>query len=199
MGTNSAPHIANIFLHVYEYLHIHKLLDDECNVEAKLLKNLFRFQDDCIVFEDEDVFDGEIASIYPTEMVLENTNLRENECNYLDLTIAISDDSYCFKSYDKRRDFGFKIVNYPDLSGNIPVAPAYGVFVSQLFRLCKINGSIDSFRADIRDLVSKLSKQGFKSGRLRSKFLAFVKNNLQVWLHFGLDISSPQFLNSVFQ
>ena len=198
MGTNSAPHIANIFLHVYEYLHVHKLLDEGNEIDAKLLKNLFRFQDDCIVFEDEDMFDTEIASIYPTEMVLENTNLNDVECNYLDLTICISDDSYCYRSYDKRRDFGFEIVNYPDLSGNIPVAPAYGVFVSQLFRLCKINRNIDNFKADLKDLVLKLYKQGFICGRLKRKFLIFVKNNLQVWLHFGLDISAPEFINSVF-
>ena len=138
-----------LFFFLLTYLYIHKLLDEGYEIDAKLLKNLFRFQDDCIVFEDEDMFDTEIASIYPAEMVLENTNLNDVECNYLDLTICISDDSYCYRSYDKRRDFGFEIVNYPNLSGNIPVAPAYGVFVSQLFRLCKINREINNIRADL--------------------------------------------------
>ena len=34
--------------------------------------------------------------------------------------------------YDKRNDFNFTIVNFPFLSSNIPSAPAYGVYVSQL-------------------------------------------------------------------
>ena len=131
-------------------------------------------------------------------MVLENTNISENECNYLDLNIAVSNDSYCFKSYDKRKEFGFEIVNYPNLYGNIPIAPAYGVFVSQLFRLCKINGSIDSFIVDLKDIISKLVKQGFKLKHLKNKFLNFVNMKLQTWLHLGKDISAPEFLESVF-
>ena len=139
-----------------------------------------------------------LSDIYPTEMVLENTNISENECNYLDLNIAVSNDSYCFKSYDKRKEFGFEIVNYPNLYGNIPIAPAYGVFVSQLFRLCKINGSIDSFIVDLKDIISKLVKQGFKLKHLKNKFLNFVNMKLQTWLHLGKDISAPEFLESVF-
>lgn len=198
MGTNSAPHIANIFLHVYEYLYIEHLLNQGHEADAKLLKNLFRFQDDCIIFKDEDMFDNALSSIYPTEMILDNTNINQYECNYLDLNISIQNDSYCYKSYDKRKSFGFEIVNYPNLYGNIPIAPAYGVFVSQLFRLCKINCSIGSFQNDLKEIVLKLVEQGFKLKHLRSKFLNFVNHKLQTWLHFGHDISSIEFLNSVF-
>ena len=38
------------------------------------------------------------------------------------------------KRYDKRDDFDFPIVNFPFLSGNIPEALAYGVYISQLIR-----------------------------------------------------------------
>ena len=82
--------------------------------------------------------------------------------------------------------------------GNIPIAPAYGVFTSQLFRLCKINGNIDSFQNDLKDLTLKLVKQGFKLKYLKSKFLHFVKQKIQTWLHLGQDISAPEFVNSVF-
>ena len=36
------------------------------------------------------------------------------------------------KLYDKRDTFGFHIVNFPFMSSNIPSAPAYGVYASQL-------------------------------------------------------------------
>ena len=39
--------------------------------------------------------------------------------------------------YDKRDDFNFPIVNFPFLSSNIPSAPAYGVYVSQLIRYAR--------------------------------------------------------------
>ena len=36
-----------------------------------------------------------------------------------------------------RDDFSFWIVNFPFICGNIPSAPAYGVFISQLKTLCQ--------------------------------------------------------------
>jgi len=37
-------------------------------------------------------------------------------------------------SYDKRDDFNFPIVNFPFMCSNIPAAPAYGVYISELIR-----------------------------------------------------------------
>jgi hypothetical protein len=36
------------------------------------------------------------------------------------------------KLYDKRDDFSVLIVNFPFICSNIPAAPAYGVYISQL-------------------------------------------------------------------
>jgi hypothetical protein len=38
------------------------------------------------------------------------------------------------KLYDKRDDFNFPIVNFPFICSNIPAAPAYGAYISQLVR-----------------------------------------------------------------
>ena len=40
--------------------------------------------------------------------------------------------------YDKRDGFGFHIVNFPYLCSNIPLSPAYGVYISQLVRIARI-------------------------------------------------------------
>ena len=52
-------------------------------------------------------------------MVLENTNVSRTESNFLDLCISL-DDNFSYKSYDKREDYSFDVIRYPDLSGNIP-------------------------------------------------------------------------------
>jgi hypothetical protein len=39
------------------------------------------------------------------------------------------------KLYDKRDDFNFPIVNVPFICCNIPAAPAYGVYISQLINV----------------------------------------------------------------
>ena len=38
------------------------------------------------------------------------------------------------KIYDKRDDFNFKIINFPNMCNNIPASLAYGVYILQLIR-----------------------------------------------------------------
>jgi hypothetical protein len=38
------------------------------------------------------------------------------------------------KHYDKRDDFNFSIVNFPFVYDNIPAAPAYGAYISQMIK-----------------------------------------------------------------
>jgi hypothetical protein len=49
------------------------------------------------------------------------------------------------KLYDKRDDFNFPIVNIPFICSNIPAAPVYGVYISQLIRYCRACGSYQDF------------------------------------------------------
>ena len=41
------------------------------------------------------------------------------------------------KLLTKLDDFSFIIVNFPFICGNIPLAPAYGMFISKLIRYAK--------------------------------------------------------------
>ena len=58
------------------------------------------------------------------------------------------------KRYDKRDDFNFHIVNFPLLRSNIPAAPAYGVYISQLIRYSRACGSYQN-SLDIRMLLTR--------------------------------------------
>ena len=40
------------------------------------------------------------------------------------------DDELKCRLYDKRDEFNFNRVNYPFMNSNIPISPAYGVYVS---------------------------------------------------------------------
>ena len=46
---------------------------------------------------------------------------------------------------DKRDDFNFPIVNFPFIYSNIPAAPAYGVYISQMIRYSRACGSYQDF------------------------------------------------------
>ena len=123
-------------------------------------------------------------------MKLDKTN-SGNICNFLDLTVSIGNATFTYKSYDKRLDFNFEIINYPDLKSNIPRNPSYGVFTSQLVRFCDVNNEVQQFNADIKSLVQKLIKQNFDPIVLQAKFKKFYANNIIRWSKFGSDIKYP--------
>ena len=75
------------------------------------------------------------------------------------------------KLYDKRDDFTFPIVNFPFLCGNIPAAPAYGVYISQLVRYSRACGVYRDFLDRARLLTDKLMRQGYVAKRLKSSLL----------------------------
>ena len=77
--------------------------------------------------------------------------------------------------YDKRDKFGFAIVNFPDLSGNIGTGQSYGVFISQLVRFSRYCQKFVDFKERTLRLVERLMKQGFKFVKLCQTFTKFAR------------------------
>ena len=141
-----------------------------------------------------------MCDIYPCpQLTLKCTNVKPKTCNYLDLTVSVYQGEYNYKSYDKRRDFKFDVVNYPDLSGNIPCRPAYGVFTSQLVRFAKINKAAQYFKNDVQCLVKKLCNQGFNMKILKDKYFEFATRYISLWSRLGKDITNNIFTREIFK
>ena len=81
----------------------------------------------------------------------------------------------------KRDSFGFEIVNFPFLCGNIPTQPAYGIYISQLVRIGRICDDYDSFCKRNRAITSKLIKQGFWYFKLCLTFKKFARRHRVVF------------------
>ena len=113
MGTNSAPQIANIYLHVYEYLYISNLIELGDDESLEKLTNIFRYQDDLISFNDLGLLESVLQDIYPQEMIVNKTNISPCKCNYLDMTISIYRGKFVVKLFDKRKDYKFDVISYP--------------------------------------------------------------------------------------
>ena len=93
-------------------------------------------------------------------MIINKTNISVRKTNFLDLTISIYRGKFVVKIYDNinRNDCNFDVINYPFLDGNIPKGQyKYGIFISQLVRLARINSSLNSFILDCKNLVRKLA------------------------------------------
>ena len=105
---------------------------------------------------------------------IKDTTDTPRSASYLDLHLEIDNRGrLSTKLYDKRDDFTFPIMNFPFLSGNIPAAPAYGVYISQLLRYSRACGVYRDFLDRARLLTDKLMRQGYVAKSLKSSLLNF--------------------------
>ena len=96
-----------------------------------------RYINDLISFNNKR-FKEFISDIYPKELTISVTTESISVASYLDLLfIRDNSNNITTKLDDKRDTFGFHIVNFPFMSSNIPSAPAYGVYASQLIRYAR--------------------------------------------------------------
>ena len=187
MGTNSAPYMANIYLAHYEYKYIKKLERSNKSKELRLLKNIFRFQDNLLVLNDDGYFNTIFKDVYPVEMVLKKTNLSPQKVNFLDVTVSIYRGKFRYECYDKRNDFNFNVISFPFMSGNLPQS-LHGLFISQLLRYCCTNSAFNSFLNCSNKLYKKLVSQGFQPDRLRKNFKVFCQQHINSWSKCGQDM-----------
>ena len=91
---------------------------------------------------DNPSFAEHIPDIYPRELQLNKANTSDTEISFLDLNIKVIGGNIHTGVYDKRDDFGFPIVNFPWLSGDVPRLPSYGIYISQLVRFARCCTSV---------------------------------------------------------
>ena len=92
--------------------------------------------------------------------------------------------------YDKRDDFTFRIVNFPHMDSNIPANPAYGVYISQLARIC--TSKVD-FMNRLRGLSLRLRQQGFLNNLLQRTFTKFFNRHGLIDVKYGATLREMRF------
>ena len=133
-----------------------------------------------------------MTEIYPKELALTSDGAFSN-AHYLDLDIEIRNDKFHTSLYDKRDAFKFQIVNFPDLSGNIPEKHSYGVFVSQLIRYARCCEVLADFQTRSKTLVKKLIQQNFKLYQLKRVFEKFTATHFELLCKYN--VSLPVIVN----
>ena len=94
--------------------------------------------------------------------------------SYLDLLIDISNGDLVCLIFDKRDAFDFNIVNFSDLSENIPTSPAHGTYILQLLRYIRACHNYDNFSFRHSMLAERLFNQGFSARKLMRTFYNFM-------------------------
>ena len=91
-------------------------------------------------------------------------------------------------SYFQLDDFSFSIVNFPFSCGNIPSAPAYGFFLSQLIRYAKACRNYAVFLYRTRLLTIRLLEQRYVATRLKSLLQKFYCRHHELMDRYGVSI-----------
>ena len=135
-------------------------------------------------------FDNTVSQIYPSELQLNKANTSDTETAFVALHLSISNDIVSTKSYDKRDDFDFEIVNFPFLDGDVPRSTSYGVYISQLIRVARAPSYITDFHTRNKLLSQRLLKQGYLYHKLSKTFSKFYRRYYDVISKFQVGLKS---------
>ena len=188
MGTNCAPLVGDLFLFCYERDFMMSLSDDKQADVIDAFNTTSRYWDDILNIYNV-YFDNMVSQIYPSELQLNKANAF-TEAAFLDLHLSISNDIVSTKIYDKRDDFGFEIVNFPFLDGDVPRSTSYGVYISQLIRFARASSYVANFNTRNQLLTQKLLKQGYLYHKLRKTFSKFYRRYYDLISKFQVELQS---------
>ena len=110
-----------------------------------------------------------------TELEVKETTDTAPSASFLDLYLEFDDSGQLStKIYDKRDDFNFKIINFPNMCSNIPASPPYGVYISQLIRYERASSNYSDFLKRHLHLRNRLLDQGYEKIRLIRSLKKFI-------------------------
>ncbi len=119
---------------------------------------------------------GRFQLYYPPELKLNCEDKNDQEVNYLELSLNIKNSSIQYRLYDKRDKFGFRIVNFPDLSEH-PNWTVIRSFYISTGSLCPLLSTVCALQRRTLHLVKSLLKQGFKFHKFMSYFYQISRKN----------------------
>ena len=108
----------------------------------------------------------------------------------MDLHLSLSDVFFKTKIHDKRDDFGFDIVNFPFLHGDIPRSTSYGVYISQLIRFARVSSHVDVLNTRNKVLTAKLLRQGYRYHKIRKAFSKFYRRHFDLVSKYNVGLKT---------
>ena len=162
MGTNCATLLADLFLYSYESEFLQKLVKGKKIHEARAFNFTYRYIDDVLSINNSR-FAEFLPLKYPPELEVKETTDTASSASFLDLYLEFDDSGQLStKIYDKRDDFNFKIINFPNMCSNIPASPAYVVYISQLIRYARASSNYSDFLKRHLHLRNRLLDKGYE-------------------------------------
>lgn len=186
MGTNPAPHLADLTCYAYEARAMDRIMYEEENMEAaRRFVGTFRFIDDILSCDNPEfeqyvrIVDTDAPTttspIYPSYLLLNRTTDEADNVDFLGMNITSRPAHWHIRLADQKQRFPVPKINYPSLQGNFPGASGYGVFTGQLHRLARICTCANDFMTSTTQLTHTLLKKGYTRRRLMSTTTTFLE------------------------
>ena len=185
IGTNCTPLITDLFLFCYERDFLYNLHKSKQYDLIDMSNDTSRYLDDIFTFANPE-FEKHSPIIYIqrnfrwTKQILQTKKLLS-----FDLNIKVIGSDVHTSAYNKHDDFGFPIVNFPWLSGDIPRLPWYGVYISQLVRFVWCCNTVLDFNSKNLQITSKLLTQSYRYHKLWKTFRKFFRSYSDLLSKFG--------------
>ncbi len=126
------------------------------------------------------------TTIYPAytgvELEVVHVDLQQGDltrAHFLDIEIWVKREPYeiFISLHDKRTEFGFDIIKFPDILSNIYKPQATSTFYTELVRLYRINTHTTYFMTNVMDLTRYcMLRRGYTSKVLLVKFMQFLRH-----------------------
>jgi hypothetical protein len=163
-----------IFILIYASEFLQKLVIDKKIHEARAFNFTYRYIDDVLSINNSR-FAEFLPLIYPPDLEVNEITDTASSASFLDLYLEFDDSGQLSTDiYYKRDNFKFKIIYFPNMCSNIPVSPAYGVYISQLIRYARDSSNYSDFLKRHLYLRNRLLNQGYKNIRLIRSLKKFI-------------------------
>jgi hypothetical protein len=129
-----------------------------------------------------------MTDIYPKELILVPDDTNGLSVPFLDLFLVVTNGIISTSIYDKRDVFDFPIVNYPTLTGNIPLRSSYGIFIGEAVRYARACSYYEDFKIRVSMLVKKLLKQFYTERLLKITWKKFLDSHILLIQKYSSEI-----------
>ena len=120
--------------------------------------------------------------IYPPYLQLSQTSASTTEVGYLGIQVNIHRNHINTSIYDKRRDFCFKVNQYPHIYSTIPKHIVKGVLNGQLTRYGRLCSQPRHFAYNVVRLIRTLNTNGYNLAFLKKLTISFIfKFKFDLW------------------
>ena len=139
---------------------------------------------------DNPYFEGMVGQICPPELQLNKAGVSDTEAPFLDLHLSVANGFVSSKIYDKRDDFGFGMVDFPFLDGDVPRRASCGLYVSRLVGFAGVCDHVADFSARNKCLTAKLLRRGCRCRRLRKAFSKFYRRHCELISRYNVGLKT---------